>query len=369
MAGTQDEMLADLRDLVEVESPSDDPAAIARSADVVAALGTRLLGQPPVRHGDNLLWRFGRPRVLLLGHHDTVWPVGTLARRPFAVDDDRVTGPGCFDMKAGLVMAFHAVAAMGDPDGMAVLVTCDEEVGAPTSRELIVATARDCLATLVCEPAIGPAVKIARKGMRNLRLHVTGRAAHAGLAPHEGVNAGVELARHLVSIATWDLPGDTTLVPTVLQAGTTMNTVPASASALLDLRAWEAEDLDEVTNRVRALESTLAGATTQVEVTHGRGPLESTMAAGLYGLARDAAEELGLGDLPAARVGGVSDGNFTAAAGVPTLDGLGATGDGAHAQGEWCSRASLVPRTRLLAALAGRVIGNGQAPRATGTAP
>lgn len=353
-------LLADTAALVEVESPSDDAGALAKSADAVATLGTRLLGRAPERIGDNLRWTFGTPRVLLLGHHDTVWPLGTLRRWPFEIADGRATGPGCFDMKAGLAMALHAVTGLEEPDGVAILVTSDEEIGAPGSRDLILDTARGLDAALVTEPSADGAVKIARKGMRTVRLVVTGRASHAGLEPEAGVNAGVELAHHLVAIESWHRPPDTSLVPTLVSAGTTMNTVPATAHATFDLRSSSAAALDDVEAHLRELTPIADGATVQVEHVHGRGPLEEASSRDLFALARRVAGTLGIGDLDGVAVGGVSDGNLTASIDTPTLDGLGAVGGGAHAEGEWIEVASLADRTALLHGMVTALLDHGR---------
>ena len=341
-------MLADLERLVNCESPSNDQAALQRSADEVAALGARLLGAEPVRHGIHLHWTFGTPRVLLLGHHDTVWPLGTLARWPMTRDGDRVTGPGCYDMKAGIVLAMHAAAALESLDGVSIFLTGDEEIGAPTSKALIVEAAAGLDATLVTEPCVGSTVKVARKGIRNMRITVTGRASHAGLEPEKGVNAAVELARHLVEVESWARPDGLSLVPTLVTAGTTMNTVPAAATATFDMRGWLESDLDAMEARMMALAPHDPDARLAVEVTHGRGPLEDSASTDLYELAQDVTAQLRHPPLAAARVGGVSDGNFTAAAGIPTLDGLGASGDGAHAEGEWIDVSTLATRAQLL---------------------
>ena len=357
-----DAMLDDLERLVSRESPSDDLEALERSADEVAALGHRLFGRDPERHGVHLRWRFGTPRFLVLGHHDTVWPLGTIDRWPMTVDGDRVSGPGCFDMKGGIVLAMHAAAALDSPDGVVVLWTGDEEIGAPTSRDLIVDTATGLEATLVTEPCAGGSVKVARKGIQVLRLTATGRASHAGLEPEKGVNAAVELAHQLVAISQWERPPGLTLVPTQVQAGTTMNTVPAAASVVFDMRGPSAQDMEAMEQRLRALEPVLAGATLEVARSHGRGPLEASSSASLFQLAREVASGLGQGELGGVEVGGVSDGNFTAAAGVPTLDGLGVIGDGAHAEGEWLSRASLVDRAALVHGMLARLQREGLAP-------
>jgi glutamate carboxypeptidase len=205
-------MLADIEALVGCESPSEDHAAVARSADVVAAMGERLLGVGPERivvdGCTHLRWRLGDTRrVLLLGHHDTVWPIGSLLTHPHTVEDGVLRGPGCFDMKTGLVMAFHAVAGLAEPTGVTLLVTGDEEIGSPSSRALIEDEARACATALVLEAAgPGGALKTERKGVSRYDVHVTGRAAHSGLDPEKGVNATVEAAHQVLAVAGLDDP-------------------------------------------------------------------------------------------------------------------------------------------------------------------
>jgi glutamate carboxypeptidase len=351
-------MLADVAALVEVESPSADLAAVRRVVEAAEALVARRLGSAPrvVLRQDrpHLLWGDGSARVLVLGHLDTVWPLGTLARWPFAVTDGRASGPGAFDMKAGVVVALEAMAAAGD--GVALLLTTDEEVGSPTSRALVEETARGKAAVLVCEPPQGLAVKTSRKGVGMYDVHVTGRAAHAGLEPENGVNATVELAYQALAIADLnDAANGTTVTPTLARSGSVGNTVPAEASLYVDVRGLTAEALERVDAALRGLVPVLPDA--RVEVTGGinRPPLERSMALGVYDLARAAAVDAGLGDLDEVGVGGASDGNFTAGIGVPTLDGLGAVGGNAHAEGEWVDVAELPRRAALLAALLRRL--------------
>src|SRR5690606_8900 len=212
--------------------------------EVVAELGTELLGAAPERIEvdgvAHLRWRFGSAtRVLLLAHHDTVWPVGTLQRLPYAVRERVLTGPGCFDMKTGLAMALHAVAARDDRDGVTLLVTGDEEVGSPRSRALIEETANGARAALVLEAsADGGALKGARKGVSLYEVSVIGRAAHARLEPEKGVNATVELAHLTVATAALgDDTAGTSVTPTLASSGTTTNTVPATARLWIDVRA------------------------------------------------------------------------------------------------------------------------------------
>lgn len=353
-----DELLADLRALVECESPSNDPAAVARSADLVAALGEERLGARPERLEidgcAHLRWRFGaRTDVLLLCHHDTVWPVGTIDHTPYSVQHGVLRGPGCFDMLAGLVMALHAVAALPDREGVTILVTGDEEIGSPTSRALIEETAAGARAVLVLEAsADGGALKVARKGASMYDVHITGRAAHAGLEPESGINAGVELAHQILAVLTLgDEAAGTSVVPTVAHAGTTTNTVPATAVLSIDSRAWTVAEQERVDAAVKSLAPCLPGAV--IEVTGGinRPPLEESASAALFARASAVADRLGLPAPVAAKVGGASDGNFTAGIGVPTLDGLGAVGGGAHAAGEHVLVDRLLDRTVLLRAL------------------
>ncbi|MBB5857695.1 M20 family metallopeptidase [Amycolatopsis umgeniensis] len=358
------DLLADIETLVRCESPSSDHEAVARSAEVVAGIGVRLLGAEPERivvdGVTHLRWRFGDgpSRVLLLGHHDTVWPHGSLETHPFSVRDGVLRGPGCFDMKAGVVMALHAAAVVPDRDGLSILVTGDEEIGSPSSRALIEETAAGCDAAFVLEAsADGGALKCRRKGVSHYRVEVLGRAAHAGLEPEKGINAGIEIAHQILAIAAIaDPAAGTSVTPTVVSAGTTVNTVPAAASVAVDVRVWnEAEQL-RVDKAMRGLRPVLKDA--EVRVTGGinRPALEEGSSAGLFELARELSGGLGLGELTSASVGGASDGNYTAGMGVPTLDGLGAVGGGAHADHEHVLVAELSPRTALLAALVENVL-------------
>lgn len=355
-----DEMLDDIRRLIECESPSANLRAVARSADTVAALGHERLGVKAERLTidgcTHVRWRLGSgpPRVLILAHHDTVWPVGTLSRIPFEVRDGVLRGPGCFDMKTGVVQAIHAIAALmaaSEPvDGVTLLVTGDEEIGSPTSRALIEDEAAGCTASLVLEAAApGGALKTGRKGVSLYDLEVRGRAAHAGLEPSAGVNAGVALAMLVLDVlALGDLERGTTVTPTVLRAGTTTNTVPAEGSVAVDARMWHASEQQRVDDAVRGLVSGVAGATLTVRGGPNRPPMQADSSTRLSALVTRLAEEVGIDGLSTACVGGASDGNFTAGIGVPTLDGLGAVGDGAHAEHEHVLVEHIVPRVALL---------------------
>ncbi|MGN2362131.1 M20 family metallopeptidase [Streptomyces luridiscabiei] len=385
-------MLADLEALVRCESYSADHAALARSAEAVGALGARLLGTAPesivIDGVTHLRWVFGTPRVLLVGHHDTVWPTGSLEARPWSVTAGIARGPGVLDMKAGLVKMFHALASLRTLDGVCVLVNGDEEIGSPTSRELIEEAARGSAAAFVLE-ASGDrdgALKTARKGSSRYEVTVHGRAAHAGLDPEKGVNAAVEAAHQVLAIAgigaavaggagSTGVPGGTgatgvagdsaatgggagtsTVTPTLLSAGSTPNTVPARARIAVDVRVPTSAAQDHIDTLLRGLTPRTPGARLEIQDIGGRPPMEPGASAELFALASRIARELGQGPLRGIAVGGVSDGNCTAAVGCPTLDGLGAVGAGAHADDEYVEVASMIPRSRLLAELVTRTL-------------
>ncbi|MFI8883980.1 M20 family metallopeptidase [Streptomyces sp. NPDC053813] len=359
-------LLADIEDLVRTESPSGDPAAVADCARVAAGIGTRLTGAAPEWIDGSgrpaLRWRFGSgDRVLLLGHFDTVWPVGSLATHPFEVAGGRLTGPGCFDMKAGVAQLFHALSVLDDLDGVSVLLTGDEEIGAPASRTLIEAEARRNRAVLVLEASEGGALKTARKGISGYELTVAGRAAHAGLEPHKGINTTTELAHQVLALsALTDPAAGTTVTPTVAASGTTRNTVPDAARLMVDVRVATAAEQDRVDRAVHGLRPVLDGASLTFSGGPDRPPLPTSASAGLFALARGLYAELGLGTLRGVAVGGGSDGNLTAGAGTPTLDGLGAVGGGAHADDEHVTVAELPRRAALVASLVASLTGPGR---------
>jgi glutamate carboxypeptidase len=342
--------------LVAVESPSTHPDAVAACGQVVAAAAAELIGEKPeevlVDGRIHLRWRFGPTRVVLVGHVDTVWPLGTIDRWPFSVTDGIATGPGAFDMKAGIVQLLHALARLDDLDGVAVLLTADEEIGSPTSRTLIEDTARGAAAALILEPSAGAALKTARKGVSNYEVVVTGRAAHAGLEPENGANATVEVAHAVLALAGLERPElGTTVTPTVMKSGTATNVVPAGAVLHVDVRTASPEEQRRVDVAARRLIAAVPGTTIEVRGGPNRPPLPTSSSADLFARAQRIAGELGLAPLTGVEVGGGSDGNFTAAIGVPTLDGLGAVGGGAHAEGEHVVVAAMEDRVALLAAL------------------
>lgn len=360
-------LLATIETLVTHESPSRDTDAVRESAELVARLGERMVGLPgeiiATGPSTNVRWILGEGprRVLLLGHHDTVWPVGSLERIPFSVVGDTLRGPGCFDMKAGIAMMLHAVAALDSADGVSMLLTGDEETGSHQSRALIEAEARRHHAVLVLEAAAdGGALKSARKGVSQYSLIVHGRASHAGLAPDDGVNATVELAHQVLAIAQLsNSDHGTTVTPTVIAGGTTGNTVPALARVQIDVRAWTALEQWRVDTALRSQSAVLEGAAVSLDGGVNRLPMEAGSSEQLLARASRVARRLSLPPVKAVAVGGGSDGNITASAGTATLDGLGAVGGGAHADDEYVVVSELVPRTMLLSALIADILDAG----------
>ncbi len=353
-----------LRELVETESPSDDKVAVDHTVTLVAEwaerLGGRVKRHKQKRFGDVLEVGFGRVRggrkpVLLLGHLDTVWPLGTLRTMPWHEASGRFYGPGVFDMKAGVAMALAAVRALrevGEQRPVTLLLNSEEEVGSPVSRRITERLALKSAAVLVLEPAQGLACKTARKGVGEYRLEVTGVAAHSGVDFERGHSAVLEMSRLIAKVEGFtDLRVGRTVNPGVIAGGTRSNVVAERAWAEVDVRIARASDAAKVERLFRGLRCEDAGC--RLEVTGGmnRPPMErgpGTVA--LYRKARRIATELGF-ELAEAATGGGSDGNFTAALGVPTLDGLGAVGEGAHAAHESVMVKCLAPRTALLAAL------------------
>lgn len=364
MATDREAMLHALEGLVQRESPSLDKARCDDCADQVGELFQRMVGGRLRRHaretaGDHLEITIGDgpSPILILCHHDTVWPAGTLARLPFAVAGDRVTGPGCYDMKAGIVEAAFAIAASHPQRAIIVLSTSDEEIGSGTSRGLIEARAAGAAAVLVLEPAFsGGQIKTARKGVADYRLRLVGRAAHAGVEPEKGVSAIEELAHQIPRIkALADAGRGTTVNIGVIRGGTRSNVVAAEAEALIDIRLATRDEATRVDRAMRSLSPVLPGAQVTAEGGMERPPMERTEGvARLAALAKTVAHEIGFA-LEETSTGGGSDGNFTAALGIPTLDGLGPDGGGAHADSEHLLVSSWLQRTELLARLLERI--------------
>lgn len=352
-----------VRALVSVDSPSSEPAAVLEAQRVLEEVGHAIVGAKPLHHegaaGPGCLsWQRGKPddprRVLLVGHIDTVWPLGTTVDRPFSVDGGRACGPGVFDMKAGLVIGLQVLAALDEDVPVTFLVTGDEEVGSAASRSVIEAAARSSQACLVLEGAgADGAVKSARKGWSFYTLEFRGRAAHAGLEPEKGISVLPPMAEMIARINELDSPSSGVSVnPTTVQAGTTVNTIPARGELAVDVRCSTAEQQTAVDRAVHDLARQLDGAV-RVAVHGGvnRPPMPDAGARPL--LDRLGSVQSGRGrSMPhAVAVGGISDANLTAALGVPTLDGLGAVGGGAHAVDEWVDLAQTCERVPMVAAL------------------
>jgi len=353
---------------VRAESPSFDKAAVDRFGAIVAAecrkRGAKVTVLRQEKRGNHIRAEW-RPRgktdagqILVLGHLDTVYEAGTLARTPFRISRGRAYGPGVFDMKAGIVIALFAIDALAAAKvaprkRIVFLWTSDEEIGSGTSRALIEREARRSDAVLVLEPALGPSgcVKTARKGVGEIEIVATGRAAHAGLNPEDGVNAIEEIARQIARTVRWKQPSrGITVSAGLVEGGTRTNVVPEKARVVVDVRASRAGDMRALERKFRALRPILRGAKLQIRGGFNRPPLERKASATLYGTARLLASELGV-TLGEASVGGGSDGNFTAALGVPTLDGLGAVGEGAHSPGEKILIRAMPERAAVVAGL------------------
>ncbi len=361
------EMLAALRELVECESPSSNQPALRELAILLGGrfsqAGAEIEFTPAADGVDRLLATFAgvdrrlRP-ALLLGHFDTVWSIGTLSRMPYREDERCAYGPGVYDMKSGIVMiefALRAIEAlrMRPARDVQVLLTPDEEIGSRNSRQLIEARAIDSEYVLVLEPSLGDGVlKTARKGGSQYVVHVSGRAAHAGVEPEKGANAVVELARQVIAIEKLaDFDKGTTVSPTVIEGGTVPNVIPESAGVKVDVRASTLLEAERVDRAMRALRPRNPECGISVAGGINRPPMErSSEGVALFERARAIGADLGL-ELREGFTGGGSDGNFTAAVGAPTLDGLGAIGGGAHSVDEHIVKRSLVERTALLASL------------------
>lgn len=351
-------MIDDLRTLVECESPSRNVDQLTQNAQIISDLMQRLLGRAPEfiesPVGPHILWKGGgEPKVLILGHHDTVHPIGTIERLPFAITDGVATGPGVFDMKAGIVQAIHAVASLDDASHIEILLTADEEIGSHASRALLEERALACGSVLVLEPsADGGALKIGRKGTGTITLTIEGRASHAGLEPEKGINSLVELATLIPQIVAIADPAiGTTVTPTLASSGTADNVVPALTTCAVDVRVAVPEEKPRVEAAFAALKPVHPEASVVISGQIGRPPMHESAATELFAIASGVASMVGLIGLDGIVVGGGSDGNFTAAVGVQTLDGLGAVGGGAHGDNEHVLVATMPQRAALLAGL------------------
>ncbi len=363
-----DEMCALLQRLVQVESGSDDPAGLDAMADLLTELFGNLGSLTRHRigpHGTSHLALSvpgaepDLPHTVVLGHYDTVWPAGTLERMPVRIEDGRLTGPGSFDMKGGLAQLYYALtelrAAGSRPRRpLRVLFNCDEEVRSRTSRPLISAIAKDAAVALVLEsPLPGGGLKTVRKGTGTYRLDIEGRAAHAGIEPGQGASAILELAQQIQALHRLNSPelGTTVNVGTV-SGGTRPNVVPAKAEAHIDVRVTTASEADRVDEMIRQLRPTIAGTRLTVTPDLRRPPMVPTPAShALFARASTIATAIGMGELTEGATGGASDANLIAALGVPTLDGLGPEGAGAHAEHEHVLIESMPRRTALIAGL------------------
>lgn len=368
--GERDWLLDSVESLVRLESPTTDKAAVDRcGADLAArlqAIGGRVTTLPRADRGDHLLAEFGcgTSQVLLLGHFDTVWPVGTLERMPLARSGGRLHGPGVFDMKAGIIIAMLATRALMETGAklsrrIVMLWTTDEELGSGTSRAAIEDEARRSDAVLVLEPSLpGGAVKTSRKGCGEYHVTVRGVAAHAGIDPSKGASAIHELAHQICRLYELPVSGGISINAGTIVGGSRPNVVADEARAVIDVRAATRGEMDLVDSLIRRQQPRDARTTLEISGGFARPPLERTdRVARLYDQARAVARELGQ-ELAEGGTGGGSDGNFTAALGVPTLDGLGAIGDGAHALHEHVDIHALADRAALVAGLIASVAGS-----------
>ena len=362
------QMLDTLRELTVRESPSLEKEPADRCCEFLADLwlqrGALVSIIKHEKRGNHLrvVWNppaaRSKSQLFVLGHYDTVYPSGTLAKMPFRVEGGKAYGPGTFDMKAGIVQALFALDAMRESPAAAqkrlvFLWTSDEEIGSATSRKLIEEEAQRSDAVFVLEPSLGPKghLKTSRKGVGEAQLIVHGRASHAGLAPEKGINAIHELAAQISRIEKWnDLRRGVTINADVVSGGSRTNVIADRAEATLDLRAWRDTDMRALEKRLYSLKPVHRGAKLEIHGGFDRPPFERKHSAALFARAKSIAKSLGF-PLGEAAAGGGSDGNFTAALGIPTLDGLGAVGDGAHATHEHIMINAMPQRAALLTSL------------------
>jgi glutamate carboxypeptidase len=362
----QAEMVTELRKLVTHESPTHDKAACDPLCDYLAtqfrALGGRIKIHRQTKAGNHLQVNFAGPKgkkpILLLGHYDTVYDLGTLTTMPWKESGGRLAGPGVFDMKGGIVQIMYAIRALQKANGrlprpVMVWLVSDEETGSDSSRTMTEKLASQCAAVFVCEPSgPGGALKTARKGVGGFTIKVIGRAAHSGLDFEKGQSAIHELAHHIHAISRLtDLRKGITLNVGIIRGGTRTNVVAGEAVAEIDLRIAKKANGPVMERKVKSLKPVNRNCKLEIEGGVNRPPLERTKeVVRLFALAKKIGKDLGF-KLQEIAVGGGSDGNFTAGIGVPTLDGLGAVGDGAHAVHEYLEAAELPRRAALLAGL------------------
>jgi glutamate carboxypeptidase len=362
------QMLSVLRAFVLAESPSLEKSPADRCCAILAAEwrkhGARVERIVQKHRGDHLriTWQPHKSRaaeqLLVLGHYDTVYASGTLAKMPFRVSAGKAYGPGAFDMKAGIVQALFALDALQQSEAplrkrIVFLWTSDEEIGSESSRKLIETEARRSDAVFVLEPSFGPRglLKTARKGVGEAEIIVHGRASHAGLAPEEGVNAVHELAQQIARLQGWNnLRRGVSVNADIIEGGTRVNVIAERARTVVDLRALHLKDMRGIEKRLRALRPLTRGARLEIRGGFNRAPMERKVSAALFSRAKSLAAQMGL-SIGECLAGGGSDGNLTAALGIPTLDGLGAVGDGAHSAHEHVIVKTMPERAALLAAL------------------
>jgi glutamate carboxypeptidase len=362
----QPEIIRLLETMVNMDSPSTDKTLVDRFGRFVGkqfeGLGGSVEYVPSARFGDHVLARFGststQKPVLLLGHIDTVFQAGDAERRPFRIENGRATGPGVFDMKGGLTLMVAALRALNPLSRpVTVLLTSDEELGSPSSRELIEREAYAAHAVLVMEPSLpGGALKTSRKGTGKFTIKATGRAAHAGIDPEKGINAIEEIAHQILELQQFsDSSRGTTVTVGVVQGGTRVNVVPAAAALEADVRVSNNDEAARIAAAIQGLRPRLPGSALEVRGGINRPPMErNSDTAKLFALAGQISSEMGL-TLEEGATGGGSDGNFTAAIGIPTLDGLGPIGRGAHSLEEYVDVESLPQRAALIVELVRRV--------------
>ena len=343
-------MLQDLESLVRCESPSEDLSACKKVVQLANEIATRELGTAAeileVNGRPVFWWGDKNPKVVLLCHLDTVWPIGSF-NPIWQIDGDVLRGPGTFDMKVGFIQALYALKDI--QGSVALIATTDEEIGSHASKELIMQVSKTADAVLVLEASLEGKVKTGRKGTAMYVVKAVGLASHAGLEPEKGINATVEIAAQILNLKELENSEfGTTVVPTMLKGGTTANTVPAEATLEIDARSFSQSDLERVDRAIQSLTAITPGA--QIEITGGlnRPVLEPTSCKELYEIAEKVAKSIGMAPLGSAQVGGASDGNFAAAAGARVLDGLGAIGGGAHAVNEWASIKAIEERKNFL---------------------